>query len=86
VLECGVVVFEGFARGGNLFGGSLSTSMLVVPAEVSSWLDGVGLVRPPVAGGRSVLVLGPAGLGVRGGGLGILRFVGCFSGEVLVGS
>ena len=84
MLVCGIVVFEGCAKGGS----PLWWVRVYVHASGprgGSFLAGVSLVRPPVAGGRSVLVLGLAGLGVRGVGLGILRFVGCFSSEVLVG-
>ena len=81
---CGVVFFKGCVKGGSPF----RWVMVYVHAcgpRGGSFLAKISLVRPPMASGRSVLVLGSAGFGVGGMGLGILHFVGCFSGKALVG-
>ena len=83
LLVCGVGVFEGRVTGDSPLWKVL-VYVNVDDPRGGSFLAGVSLINPYVAGGGSVLVLGPA-WEVRGVRLGVLRFVGRFSNEVLVG-
>ena len=84
LLVCCVVVCKGRARGCSPFRQFL-VNVHVGDPRGGAFLANIRNFSPPVTGRRSGVVLGSAGWGVCGGGLGIFHSIGRLPGEVLVG-